>query len=233
MLYKTGTLTNAAAFVIEGGRLGLAALTRATLPTVTNNSPLVLRTGATLYAINNTTNGIHLLNTVTVDGVVTNEYQTHTLSFSYLGDVRGTGTVVNYLNGSINTVSNRFLGSISPGFGPGTLTFDEATGVTILGEPGMPVMLNIEDGDTLVLTNMGAAVDLANIDVTFLTATAKGTTNWFLYADNGFINDFNSINYGILTGELVYEANRIGAVVVPEPCIALVGLAGLLWSRRR
>ncbi|NLF40489.1 hypothetical protein GX586_13680 [bacterium] len=238
--YKTWALSNSAAYVVEGGRLAFMALTQpqAALPVVSNISPLILNEGATLYALNNATNGILLLKDVTVNGVVTNEYQTHTLSFTYLADVKGTGAVVNYLNGSIDTVTNLFLGSISPGFSAGTLTLDEANGVTKLGASGSPVTLNIEDGDRVALINMGAAVDLQNINVKFLTTTVPGTTNWFLHSDSGFAGGaFNTVDPGTFVCFVVSNVpgmpDYIGAVVVPEPVVLAVPFLALLLRRCR
>jgi len=169
---------------------------------------------------------------VILGGVVTNATQRNSF-INFRGDVSGIGTLVKMNNNPDGT--NMFTGSISPGLnGAGKLTINEQQGVTLIGMPGTPVTLNIEDGDQLALLNMDVALDLANVSVKFLTETALGTTNWFLTCDSGFVGSFNAVEYApMLNGIIIQENNQIGAVVVPEPALMLMGALALLTARRR
>jgi hypothetical protein len=188
------------------------------------NLPITLQQGSLL-----TCNSANTANYVTVIGETTFDSSAATGVLTVEGTLSGTGTISRSGNAS---GAMQFVGTIAPGFSAGTLVLNENVGTLRLGLAGDRVLLNIENGDVISNINMGAAVDLANIDVAFLNLTTPGTTNWFLHADNGFANSFNSTSYGSYVGYLVTEANRIGAVVVPEP-VAVCGVALLVVLRRR
>ncbi|NLF40349.1 hypothetical protein GX586_12965 [bacterium] len=150
----------------------------------------------------------------------------------FRGDVSGTGEFVK-INSAANG-TNYFTGTISPGFSAGTLTINELGGVTRIGMPGTPVTLQIEDKDQLELINMDEAVDLTNVNVKFLTSTEPGTTNWFLTCTSTAVNGLNGIEYAPgLTGVVMYEADRVGAVVVPEPAVFMLGALAVLAAIKR
>ena len=188
------------------------------------NLPITLQQGSLL-----TCNSANTANYVTVIGATTFDSSVAAGVLTVEGTLSGTGTISRSGNAS---GAMQFVGTIAPGFSAGTLVLNENVGTLRLGLAGDTVLLSIEDGDVISNMNMGAAIDLANIDVVFTTTTTLGTTNWFLHADNGFANSFNSTSYGSFTGYLVTEANRIGAVVVPEP-VAVCGVALLVVLRRR
>jgi len=159
---------------------------------------------------------------------------------TWFSPISGTGAIVR----ASNTYTNRYLGSVSPGFSAGTITFRKITsgaagGSLILGEPGAPFLLIIDDGDQVRVENTGETLDISNLDVRFTATTAPGTTNWFLYCDDGFTGAaFNQVDWGVFSGSIIMDApgmeNYIGAVVVPEPAV-LAGALGmaLLAARRR
>ncbi|NLF40966.1 hypothetical protein GX586_16100 [bacterium] len=214
------------------------------------NATIVIRTGATLlvatvarlgaemrmepgsrmesYYGRNTSNEAPL---VILGGTVTNGTRDNAFMV-FRGDVSGTGVLVKVNTGTTGT--NYFTGSISPGLSAGTLTMDEKQGTTRIGMPGAPVTLNIEDKDQLELLSMDEAVDLANVRVRFLTSTEQGTTNWFLTCTSNVVNTLNGIEYAPgLTGSVFYEADRVGAVVVPEPAALMLGALAVFAAIKR
>lgn len=207
---------------------------------------VVCRSGSTLQAhVNQPAN---FRTPVEIHGWVTNTVWAGGFAFNLRGDVSGTGTI--FRLGQWARMTNCYVGSVSPGLsGPGTITFMSslaAGGTTsawanalLLGEAGDPLQLVIEDGDQVIVTNRGEVLNLALLDVTFLTTTLQGTTNWFLQSGDGFAGGaFNSVDWGIFNGYCVSNVagmeNYIGAVVVPEPALLLLlGLCGLVASRFR
>jgi len=169
---------------------------------------------------------------VVLGGVVTNAAQQNAF-MNFRGDISGTGTLVKINSNPYGT--NMFTGSISPGLaGVGKLTINEVAGTTQIGMPDAPVTLNIEDGDQLELLNMDVPVDLTNVSVKFLTETALGTTNWFLTCTSNVVNTFNAVAYASgLNGAVIYETDRVGAVVVPEPALMLAVALALTAALRR
>ena len=130
------------------------------------------------------------------------------------GTINGTGTYV-----EATGVTNYYIGTVAPGYSPGTLVMDNQSGPMFLGAPGAELGIEIENGDLLALTNMPGPVDLANIDVTFYSIDTGGETNWFLTADTGFTNEFNATNFVLYTsGTLHYDYahKRVGVLIVPE-----------------
>lgn len=173
-------------------------------------------------------------NNIVVSGVVENDMRNgYTIIFT--GAINGTGTFV-----TTDGVTNSFVGNVTPGFSPGELAIDRGNGVVNLGLPDDSLMLNIENGDLLVLTNFPGPVDLSAMDVTFYSPTTLGTTNWFLYSTSGFAGEFHDTNYVLYTyGAVIYDGanNRVGVLIVPEPAAALTvagcALARLTRVRRR
>ncbi|NLF39513.1 hypothetical protein GX586_08715 [bacterium] len=168
-------------------------------------------------------------------------------TLSLPGGVSGTGTV--YMTGSGGTA--RYTGSVSPGASVGMLGFNEDGGTLQLGITGDNLLLNIEvtgnggvpgiDHDQLVIQNLGTALDLANLDVAFSGVASGQATNWFLVGNAiDLATDFASVEYGAgVSGTIVKEDSfdgsndRVGAILVPEPAAALLGLAAVLALRRR
>lgn len=155
----------------------------------------------------------------------------------YHGDVSGTGMITCSTGAGF---TNRFVGSVSPGLSAGAITFAAGSNAKLLfGQAGSPLLLNIEDGDQVAVSNIAYAVNLADFDVKFLTTTAVGTTNWFLYSSAGFTGGAftNSPDFGVFSGYCVSNVpgmeNYIGVVVVPEPALLLMSLCGALAVRFR
>lgn len=162
---------------------------------------------------------------------------------TWAGDVSGTGAIVRGIGNGYDR-TNRYLGSISPGFdGAGQLVFRKQTmaggtagGTMLLGEAGDPLLLNIEDGDRIRVENFPAPLGLTTLDVMFLTPGAPGTTSWFLYSESGFAGAFNSVNFNVFTGHLASNdpahVNWIGAAVMPEPAaVFCAGVAAFALAR--
>jgi len=151
----------------------------------------------------------------------------------YTGTLGGTGTYA-----QATGMTNVYVGVIAPGLSPGALTFLRQDGVVELGTPADPLTLMIEDGDVLTVTNLGAPLALANLDVTFLFATTLGDTNWFLEVADGFTDQFHATNFVMYTsGQVMYDEDnkRVGVWVVPEPgtLAAAALLTAVLVQRRR
>ncbi len=106
----------------------------------------------------------------------------------YWGELSGSHTLT-----KTNWASVAMYGALSPGDAPaaaGMLTLDEMQGVIEIGAPAAPVTVHIDvlgsggipgvDHDQLVLTNFGAALNLANIKV-IIHGDGGGpdVTNWF------------------------------------------------------
>jgi hypothetical protein len=224
----------ARAVVKDGGTLSIRGAQSSVAPAGQWNCQLVMEDGGRILSAagaNGSPSNI-VMGAYTVIGENLHSTATAAKDLEFRGDVHGTG-VVRKIG---DPTENRFLGSISPGIGAGTLTLSEEAGTILLGMPSDLLTLNVEDGDLLEMINMGSAVDLANIDVVFLEITTPGMTNWFLTADGGIANQFNSTNFvSGLTGAVIYDSgnNRVGAVVVPEPIAGVVGiiLAALAWRR--
>jgi autotransporter-associated beta strand protein len=165
----------------------------------------------------------------------------------YLGDVRGTGRLV--LDGP--TVTNLFLGSLSPGASVGILTLVRNTSAAnFLGVPGDLLTLNIDiagvqgvpgiDYDQLVVSNFNNAVDLSTIDLHVTGSGTPDTTNWILVCRGSALvngSQFNSTNCppGLIMDVIYdYAANQVGVTLVPEPAaLALLALCALRVARHR
>jgi hypothetical protein len=156
----------------------------------------------------------------------------------------GTGIVA-----IITNIPVRLTGSLSPGLpasDAGRLDMYENESSTLsLGQSAGDLVLNIDvtssggvggvDHDQVNLVNMGAPVNLGNIDLVVTNTQTGLQTNWFLTADNGVTGTFNSksISSGIGAGvyQIEYEANRVGIWFIPEP--AVLGTLGVLALLRR
>ena len=211
--------------VKDGGELLIRGAQSGPTPACRVNCPLIIEDGGTL----NTQAGAHgapsniVASTYTVIGENIHTTSTKQKDLEFWGDVQGTGTIRK--TGGTPLTTNRFLGSISPGFSAGTLTMNEQSGWIELGLPSNRLTLNIENEDLLEMINMDLPVDLANMDLVILTPMTA--TNWFLTADGGIANTFNSVALtNGLVGNVIYDYgnNRVGAQVVPEPA-ALAALA--------
>ncbi len=206
----------------------------------TTRFPLKLENG-TRYRL--TSNGANAHEgALLIEGVVTVQAD-NTLTLS--GAASGTGTVTKTGNGAA-----RFTGSITPGASAGILRFTRSAGTLLLGIAGDPVDLNIEvtgaggvpgtDHSQIIIASLDTALDLANINLAFTGVASGMVTNWFLVGNNIDVSsDFAAVDYGPgKTGEIVKEDNfdgsndRVGALVIPEPSLALAGLALLLGRRR-
>jgi hypothetical protein len=224
----TGVRLEAQSYICTNARIVIRRGAILTLGSVAQCGKVIsMEPGSRMDAFSSTTPS-NAADVVILGGVVTNFLRKSTFMNSR-GDVSGTGTLVQVILNNPGG-SNIFTGSISPGLGgAGKLTINEQQGVTLLGLPGAPVTLNIEDGDQLELLNMDVPVDLNYVNVQFLTSTASGATNWFLTCTSNVVNTLNSITYAqSLGGYVVYETNRVGAVVVPEPALMLAGALALL-----
>jgi hypothetical protein len=154
----------------------------------------------------------------------------------------GTGIVA-----IITNIPVRLTGSLSPGLpasDAGRLDMYENESSTLsLGQSAGDLVLNIDvtssggvggvDHDQVNLVNMGAPVNLGNIDLVVTNTQTGLQTNWFLTADNGVTGTFNSEMvpwpYGV-----VYETNRVGIWVIPEPAVlGTLGVLALLLRRSR
>ncbi|MCX7846795.1 MAG: hypothetical protein N2595_02010 [bacterium] len=165
---------------------------------------------------------------IVVNGVYSN-FDVRAFTIVYNGALSGTGI---YRRAS--DVTNVFIGSISPGFSPGTLIIDAAQGAVQLGSAGTRATLVIETNDLLIVTNTAAALNLELLNLMVMDPHTNGETNWFLFALGGFTNQFHDVIFAhITTGALYYDhANRrVGVFLVPEPVRAAVLLAAGLALR--
>jgi hypothetical protein len=154
----------------------------------------------------------------------------------------GTGIVA-----IITNIPVRLTGSLSPGLpasDAGRLDMYENESSTLsLGQSAGDLVLNIDvtssggvggvDHDQVNLVNMDAPVNLGNIDLVVTSTQTGMQTNWFLTADSGVTGTFNSEMvpwpYGV-----VYETNRVGIWVIPEPAVlGTLGVLALLLRRSR
>ncbi|MCX7005498.1 MAG: hypothetical protein NTV22_19830 [bacterium] len=169
-------------------------------------------------------------NNITVNGVYENDERSG-YALLFTGMISGTGTFV-----EATGLSNTFVGTISPGFSAGTLTFNQATGVFVFGTSATPLQLHIENGDLLLMTNLAAPLDLGTLEVTFFSPTTYHETNWFLSCASGISGELHATNFVMYTsGQVIYDnANgRVGVWIIPEPaCLVLLG-AGGAWLRHR
>lgn len=172
------------------------------------------------------TNGANII----VNGVYSN-FDMRAATIVYSGSLSGTGI---YYRAS--EASNVFIGSISPGFSPGTLVVDAAQGAVQLGSTGARATLVIETNDVLVVTNTAAPLNLQLLNLMIMNPHTNGETNWFLLAPGGFINQFYDVIFAYVTaGTLLYDQanNRVGVYLIPEPSTLFALLIGLAWQVRR
>jgi hypothetical protein len=169
-------------------------------------------------------------NNIALNGMYEND-ECSGYAIVFTGLISGTGTFA-----EATGLTNTMVGTLSPGFSPGTLVFDQATGVFVFGTTGTPLTLQIENGDLVVMTNLAAPLDLSTIDVTFLNATTLHATNWFLACASGITNGFHATNFVMYTsGHVVYDnaGGRVGVWIVPEPAWLCAPGAAIAWLRRR
>jgi len=169
---------------------------------------------------------------IVVNGVYSN-FDVRAATIVYSGSLSGTGV---YRRAT--TATNVFIGSISPGFSPGTLVVDAAQGAVQLGSAGARASLVIETNDILIVTNTAAPLDLQLLNLVIMDPHTNGETNWFLLAPGGFTNVFYDIVFAHVTaGPVFYDQvnNRVGVYLVPEPLgLAMVCAgAGLAMVYRR
>lgn len=169
---------------------------------------------------------------IVVNGVYSN-FDVRAATIVYNGVLSGTGV---YRRAS--EVTNVFIGTISPGFSPGTLMIDAAQGAVQLGGPGARATLVIETNDVLIVTNAAGPLNLSWLNLMIMDPHTNGDTNWFLYTPGGFSGEFYDVIFAHITaGTVYYDAanGRVGVFLIPEPVglgVLWVGVVGV-WRARR
>mgnify|MGYP001283983940 CR=1 FL=1 len=228
-----GALSNAAGIVVHSGSLLNLGGSYSAL--ITHHAPLVLDGGK----LGNNAGEHCCANVkVTKDSNVSPWYWVTTFN----GTIQGTGTVSQTDPGVFNVIGC----TVKPGFSIGVVKFNRSGGDFFFGSNALPAMLNIEiagaggvagaDYDQVEITGYQRDLDLAGVS-TYISGTGSGmATNWFLVANrilDGSTFNSTSNAAGLSVGYVYdYDNNRVGAIVMPEPAVALA-LAGLALLLRR
>ena len=233
---NAGILTNATAIVVHpGGKLSMGTQHIALQQ---YDAPVVLNGGL----MQNDAGERHIRN-VTLTASSSVDPAWWRLTFN--GTIQGTGTLSVVANGTVSI----FGANIKPGFSIGVLNFHRTGSDFYFTSNAAPTTLHIEvsgaggvpgvDHDQVNVTGLQAErpVDLANLNVSFSGTGGAAATNWFFTA-NQIVNGstLGSVSFASgMSGTVVYDyaSGKVGAVVIPEPALALACAALLALLRPR